>query len=114
MPNNSSDSTALHSLLQLTLSPANTDHAVAYLGSLRPEEREHFESVADSNHVVVRALQAALSRLQPGSETASWATEVIARQEQRIQNALPVLHRICQELESAGCSTTVMKSLDHW
>src|SRR5215471_15618458 len=73
MPNNSSDSTALHSLLQLTLSPANTDHAVAYLGSLRPEEREHFESVADSNHVVVRALQAALSRLQPGSETASWA-----------------------------------------
>ncbi len=45
---------------------------------------------------------------------ATWAGQVIARQEQRIQNALPVLQRICSELENAGCPVTVMKSLDHW
>jgi hypothetical protein len=115
MPNNSADNTALlDSLLQLTLNPANAEEAVTYLGKLGPEEREHFESVADSNHVVVRALQAALPRLQPGSEQAPWARQVIAQQEQRIQNALPILQRICAELENGGCPVTVMKSLDHW
>lgn len=115
MPNNSADNSApIHSLLQLTLSPANAGAAVAYVGRLSPSERENFESVADSNHVVVRALQAALPKLQPGSEQANWARDVIARQERRIQNALPILHRICSELENAGCPTTVMKSLDHW
>jgi hypothetical protein len=169
---------------------------------LNQEGREHFESVADSNHVVVRALEAALAGLDrdsvkdplkpktglngapknnedplkpkdglngtPGHEdplkpktglngapknnedplkpkdglngaprnedplkpktglngapgapgdslgAPAWAAEVIARQERRIQNALPILHRICEELENAGCATTVMKSLDHW
>ncbi|MFZ0731201.1 MAG: hypothetical protein WAM79_02635, partial [Candidatus Sulfotelmatobacter sp.] len=47
-------------------------------------------------------------------DLASWARQVIARQEQRIENALPILQRICSELENAGCPTTVMKSLDHW
>lgn len=138
MPNDSAENTVLlHSLLQLTLSPANADDAIAYLRTLSPEERENFESVADSNHVVVRALQAALGNhplkpkerlngaaenhpLKPkeGSNGASdlehWAQEVVGRQEQRIQNALPILQRICAELENAGCPTTVMKSLDHW
>ena len=115
MPTNSADNSALiHCLLQLTLSPSNADTAIAYLGRLSPEERENFESVADSNHIVVRALQAALPKLQPGSDAANWAREVIGRQEQRIQNALPILQRICTELENAGCPTTVMKSLDHW
>ncbi len=149
MPNNSADNTALlHSLLQLTLNPANAEDAVAYLGKLSPEEREHFESVADSNHVVVRALQAALPKLEAGlseaenfppkpkeglngapaeksplkpkeglngaPDLAPWARQVIAAQQQRIQNALPILQRICSELENGGCPVTVMKSLDHW
>lgn len=137
MLNNSADNTALlQSLLQLTLKPANAEDAVAYLGKLGAEEREHFESVADSNHVVVRALQAALpkfeagfaeakksppfdsarGRLQPkaGLDGAPWAKQLIARQEERIQNALPILQRICGELENGGCAVTVMKSLDHW
>jgi hypothetical protein len=32
---------------------------LTYLSKLGYEERKHFESVGDSNHVVVRALQAA-------------------------------------------------------
>ena len=99
---------------QLTLNSAKTDEAVRYLGNLTQDEREHFESVADSNHVVVRALQAALAAMPSGSAQANWAQQVIARQEQRIQNALPILQRICEELENAGCPVTVMKSLDHW
>jgi len=115
MPDNSAQNTLLlHCLSQLTLNPGKADDAIRYLNGLDEQGREHFESVADSNHVVVRALQAALPKLEAGSAQARWATEVIARQEQRIQNALPVLQRICSELEDAGCATTVMKSLDHW
>jgi len=114
MPNNSADNAALlHSLLQFTLSPATAEDAVGYLSKLKPNERESFESVADSNHVVVRALQAALQKLAPGSELANWTGQVIFRQEQRIQNALPILQHICEELENDGCPVTVMKSLDH-
>jgi hypothetical protein len=113
MPN-SADTVLIHSLSQLTLNPAMADDVVRHLAGLSPQEREHYESVADSNHVVVRALKAALTKLPAGSEAAVWAQEVITRQEQRIQNALPILHRICEELENAGCPTTVMKSLDHW
>ncbi len=114
MPNNSADTVLIHSLSQLTLNPAEADDVVRYLGGLNQQELEHFESVADSNHVVVRALQAALGKLEPDSDLAQWAQVVIARQEQRIQNALPILQRICEELEDAGCAVTVMKSLDHW
>jgi hypothetical protein len=32
----------------------------------------------------------------------------------RINNALKFLHEIVNTLESSGCPTTVMKSLDHW
>ena len=116
MSNNSADNTLLlHSLSQLTLDPANAGDAIRYLGTLNQEGREHFESVADSNHVVVRALLAALPKLAGDLDgSAKWAAEVVDRQQQRIQNALPILQRICQELENAGCATTVMKSLDHW
>ncbi len=67
MPNSADNTLLLHSLSQLTLNPANAEDAVRYLDTLNPEGREHFESVADSNHVVVRALQAALARLDRDS-----------------------------------------------
>ncbi len=74
MPDNSADNTLLlHCLSQLTLNPGKADDAIRYLNGLSPEGREHFESVADSNHVVVRALQVALPKLEPGSEQATWA-----------------------------------------
>jgi hypothetical protein len=114
MPNNSADAQALHALSQLTLSPENHRAALGYLAGLNEEGRAHFESVADSNHVVIRALRAAQAGANGRAELAAWAGEVITRQEQRIQNALTFLQRICAELEIAGCPVTVMKSLDHW
>ena len=38
---------------------------------------------------------------------------MLAKEQARIENALTFLHNICNELEAAGCPTTVMKSLDH-
>ena len=49
-----------------------------------------------------------------GAGLAAWANRVVAKEKQRIENALTYLHKICSELEDAGCAVTVMKSLDHW
>jgi Uncharacterised nucleotidyltransferase len=115
MPNHhANDTLTIHCLSQLTLNAAQGNWAVEYLTQLSPEERQDLVSVADSNHVVVRALRAALAKTESDSELAQWARGIIGQQEQRIQNALAFLHRICQELEDGGCPTTVMKSLDHW
>jgi len=115
MPNKQPDYTPIiHCLSRLTLDPEEADTALSYLAALSDEQRIAFESVADSNHVPLRALQAAQPLANGHPDLASWIAEVIARQEQRINNALTFLHRICQELENAGCPVTVMKSLDHW
>jgi len=115
MPDNATDNTSfLHALSQLTLNPAKADSAVSYLAGLDQTQRKHFASVADSNHVIVRALRAVQPKANGNAELAGWAAEVIAKQEQGIQNALTFLQRICTELENAGCPVTVMKSLDHW
>ena len=45
---------------------------------------------------------------------AAWANSAMAAEEQRIDCAIPQLHRVCSELEAAGCPVTVIKSLDHW
>ena len=56
------------------------------------------------------------SRSKPGQirSCGEWASGVVAKESQRIENALTLLHHICGELENGGCPTTVMKSLDHW
>lgn len=104
----------IHALSQLTLNPQNADDAIRYIAGLDETQRAAFVSLADSNHVVVRALRAVAARTMENPALQGWANGVIAQQEQRILNALTFLHRICDELEMAGCPTTVMKSLDHW
>lgn len=108
------DTLLINCLSALTLQPESAEWAVNYVAGLSPQEREHFISVADSNHVVIRALNAIQSHAAPESEVATWAAEKIVAENARIQNALGYLQRICQALEDAGCPTAVMKSLDHW
>jgi hypothetical protein len=110
----SEDSLFIHTLSQLALDPAQADSALTYLAELTPEQRDRLIAVADSNHVVVRAMNALLAKADGSSDLAGWAKGVVEQQDARIQNALAFLHRICLELENAGCPTTVMKSLDHW
>ena len=114
----------------LTLNPSDAGEAVHYVAGLNAEEREKFVSLADSNHVVLRALEP-LEKAAKGpisandaqiwgteaggkSELARWASEVMAKEHARIDNAVAKLHEIVRALEAGGCATTVMKSLDHW
>lgn len=108
------NSQELHVLSQLTLNPATAEPAVNYVAGLTNEQRDALASLADSNHVVIRAFQVVAQMAGGNTELAGWANGVLAKEEVRIQNALTYLHRICDALEQGGCPTTVMKSLDHW
>ena len=112
LPNKNSQE--LHALTQLTLSPTNAQAAVNYVAGLTGEQRDALVSLADSNHVVVRALEVVQRMAGSNTELAEWADGVLAKEDLRIHNALTFLHHICDALEQGGCPTTVMKSLDHW
>jgi hypothetical protein len=103
-------------LLRLTLTPQNPADSVRYIKTLTRAERAEFISLANSHHVVVRALQPVLTAatMENDDELRRWAESVLAAEQKRIENALAHLHAICSELEAAGCQTTVIKSLDHW
>src|SRR3569833_1660562 len=84
--------------------------------SLDDAEREVFLKLADSHHVVLRALEPLqIAAQQSGfSALSGWCLNEIEREKARIANAVSHLQKITAELEAAGCPTTVMKSLDHW
>src|SRR5689334_19028265 len=109
------ESEYLEALCSLTLNPVQAEEALMLVGSLSQEEREDFVSLADSHHVIVRAMMVVeqhAARIGDADLT-SWAAGVIAKEQARIDNALTWLECIVTELETAGCPTTVMKSLDH-
>jgi hypothetical protein len=103
----------LDTLSRLTLDPEHADQAVAYVAGLSADQRDALVMLADSNHVVIRAFQV-VAQQASDAESCGWANDVLAREHQRIKNALTFLHKICHELEQGGCPVTVMKSLDHW
>ncbi len=110
------ESEYLDALCTLTLNPLQAAKALALVGSLTSKERQEFLSLADSHHVIVRAMQviAPYAGRTGNSDLAAWAQNAIEGEQARIANALTRLESICNELEAAGCRTTVMKSLDHW
>jgi len=106
----------LDALCSLTLSPNPPNKVLSLVESLSETERADLLSLANSHHVIIRAL---LPVSQHAAKTgnvalAKWATDSLDQEYSRISNALTWLESICSELESAGCPTTVMKSLDHW
>jgi hypothetical protein len=103
----------IHALSQLTLSPENAEPSIRYLAGLDDAGRQKLAALADSNHVVIRAFGVVAGRADDHA-LADWANGTLAKETQRIDNALTHLHKICSELEAAGCAVTVMKSLDHW
>src|SRR5271169_3158787 len=116
----------IHILSLLALNPQSANELFAAFERLSESEREEFYSLADSNHVVLRALeplhQVAASRAAANSANgvatyvalAEWTGTQIERERSRVARALASLHKICSELEAAGCATSVMKSLDHY
>lgn len=107
------NSPEIDALLQLTLSSASADSAVAYVAGLNQVERDRLVALADSNHVVIRACSVVAALAGENQVLSTWANGVLAKEQARIENAVTFLHHICNELEAAGCPTTVMKSLDH-
>jgi hypothetical protein len=103
----------IHALCLLTLNPSRGGEVLPAIAALDENARREFAALADSHHVVIRALSTIAA--QTGKrELAAWARYVIAQEQSRIANALEKLSAICAELEKAGCPSTVMKSLDHW
>jgi len=106
----------LDALFTLTLNPVQAGPALDLVASLTPQERSNFLSLADSHHVIVRALNTVLEHAARKNDSAlsPWATEELEKEHKRISTALVYLQAICDELENANCPTTVLKSLDHY
>jgi hypothetical protein len=76
-----------------------------------------FLELADSNHVLVRALQVLQTSASshPGYEKlVSWCEASLARERSRISHAVENLLPVYAALEAAGAEVAVIKSLDHW
>jgi hypothetical protein len=84
--------------------------------NLSSREFEEMVALADSNHVIIRALDIFReNRIEAGdSNRVEWATVALEREHARIENAVAFLEKICSALQGAGCNAIVIKSLDHW
>ena len=91
-------------------------HVLQFVAGLKPDDWAAFLNLADVHHVTVRAIEA-LKRAatsQEHWELAEWLHARLASEYARISTAIESLDRICRILHDAGCSVTVIKSLDHW
>jgi hypothetical protein len=106
----------VHALLTLTLNPTQAQEAYRLVSSLKDAERDEVLALADSHHVIIRALEPlrAIALAESDTPVERWAASAIEKERARIENALSKLHGIVEALEAAGCSTVVMKSLEHW
>lgn len=80
-----------------------------------PEFRE-FVALADTHHVVVRALRVLEQAASDGQNLKfqQWCRETLDAECSRITHAVEWLHAIVHALQDSGCAVTVIKSLDHW
>jgi hypothetical protein len=87
-----------------------------YVAGFNLSQWNDFVELANTNHVVVRALtvlrDAAVALHE--SKVAEQSELCLARETARIDNAIAKLEAICNALESCGCKVAVIKSLDHW
>jgi len=106
----------LNCLCGLTLSPTASEDCLQMVRTLDDAGRAQLLDLANSHHAVIRGMEAiradALAR--GDDHLLTWADDALAKEHDRIANALAHLEAVCKELEAAGCQTTVIKSLDHW
>ncbi len=106
----------IRALSLLALAPERANEALEFVSALDESGREKLLSLADSHHVVIRALSVLHAEAQQAGNDriAYWALKAIERETSRIGTAVSHLADICQQLEANGCPVVVMKSLDHW
>lgn len=96
-----------------------------YVARLSDEEFANFAALADTHHVIVRALNVvqSVAALEPEATLPTPENDkragkrlliVLADEHARIERAVAYLHSICEALERRGCRVAVIKSLDHW
>lgn len=88
----------------------------AQIASLRREDFDSLLTLAQSNHVIVRGLEALLdlAREAQDAERVSWAQASLSAERSRIEIATQFLHEICAAFEESKLNVMVIKSLDHW
>ncbi len=105
----------IHNLSVLLLRPENAGDVAQTFAATTDENREAMLKLASANHVVLRAFGPLMQAAEQLGQTqlVEWAQDVITAEQRDIANSLQYLHDICEALESRGCPTTVIKSLDH-
>jgi hypothetical protein len=105
----------MSALSRLLLAP-RFDPAPAALRSLDRRGFRELVSLAATNHVIVRGLQAFFHHMvDAGDEVrAEWAAAALAEEQARIARAIDGLRAVCAAFPEEGLDVTVIKSLDHW
>jgi hypothetical protein len=87
-----------------------------HVTSLDRVQWKKFLELANSNHVLIRALGILQNTAAAYGENdlAEACTAPLAAEQGRIEHAVKFLEQICDALETGGCTVTVIKSLDHW
>jgi Uncharacterised nucleotidyltransferase len=111
-------------LSRLLLPPRNGDAsspwmAVGLNSEITNISRDEFDdllALANSNHAIVRGLEAFLRIMSEARNDtrAAWAETALAAERARIENAMTFLQAICAAFEADGFDVAVIKSLDHW
>ncbi len=104
----------LEALSLLTIAPEAAAGALTYAAGLDAQQRTDLIELAESHHVLVRALRSLQALARDRNGLNHWISGCLENANARIENALGYLQRICTELAAAHCPTVVMKSLDHW
>lgn len=86
------------------------------VSSLNQDQRAELLELAQSHHVLVRAL-AVLTKAAEAArneDIGNWSAVALTAERARAGNAIAKLESVCKELEAQGCKVGVIKSLDHW
>ena len=89
---------------------------VQYVATFGEKEWADFLTLADSNHVEVRAL-AVLDKAAAelgAAEVLNRSAIALSKERARIQQAVAMLKDVCEVFEANGSPVVVIKSLDHW
>lgn len=95
---------------------SSADQLTRDLLNLTHVEFNDLLQLAHMNHVIVRAMEAMLTRLEDSGDSlrTEWASTALKAENARIANAVAHLEEICKAFQWHDLDICVIKSLDHW